>query len=191
MKTIILYCGLGVSETYLPHVKKALKEIAKQKNAKVKTIREDFDFNFSNCLLFVLPGGHALQQLASIPKLGWEKLKTFIDSRGKFLGICAGVLCVTKTFIFRGIPLTNPHSINKVQTSYGIDYKEQEIALGSGQKAYYDHSPTQIKDSSLRIIDTYNDKCIIASSPDCLFIGIHLEKINPEYFKKLVIEFLA
>lgn len=191
MKTIILYTGLGVSETYLPFVKKALKDIAKEKGAKVKLVREDFDFILDNCILFVLPGGHALQQLAGIPKHGWERLNAFIDSGGKFLGICAGVLCVTKTFIFRGTPLTNPHSINKVQTSYGIDYKQQQITLGSGQKAYYDHSPTQIKDSRLVVIDTYNDKCIIATSSNCLFIGIHLERINPEYFKKLVSDFLG
>jgi glutamine amidotransferase-like uncharacterized protein len=191
MKTIILYTGAGVSETYLPFVKKALKEVAKEKDAKVKLVREDFDFNLDNCILFVLPGGHALQLLASIPKQGWEKLNAFIDSGGKFLGICAGVLCVTKTFIFRGTTLTNPHSINKVQTSYGIDYKQQQITLGSGEKAYYDHSPTQIRDSRLVVIDTYNDKCIIATGSNCLFIGIHLEKINPEYFKKLVYDFLG
>lgn len=96
-----------------------------------------------------------------------------------------------QNFYFRGTPLTNPHSINKVQTSYGIDYKQQQITLGSGQKAYYDHSPTQIKDSRLVVIDTYNDKCIIATSSNCLFIGIHLERINPEYFKKLVSDFLG
>lgn len=189
MKTIILYTGLGVSETYLPFVKKALKYIAKERGAKLKLVQTEFDLE--NCILFVLPGGHALQQLAGIPKHGWEKLNTFIDSGGKFLGICAGVLCVTKIFIFRGTALTNPHSINKVQTSYGIDYKQQQITLGSGQKAYYDHSPTQIKDSRLEVIDTYNDKCIIATGLNCLFIGIHLEKINPEYFKKLVSDFLG
>jgi len=186
MKTIILYSGGGVSEVYLPFVKKALKEIAKEKDAKLKLVREDFDFIFDDCILFVLPGGHALQLLANIPKQGWEKLNTFIDSGGKFLGICAGVLAVTRTFIFRGTPLTNPHSISKVQTSYGIDYKQEQIVLGSGQKAYYDHSPTQIRDSRLTTLDTYNDKCIIATGSNCLFIGIHLEKINPKYFNQLV-----
>lgn len=189
MKAIILYTGVGVSETYLPFVKKSLKEIAKEKGAKLKLVQSEFDFD--DCILFVLPGGHALQLLASIPKHGWENLDAFISSGGKFLGICAGVLAVTKTFIFRGTPLTNPYSLNKVQTSFGVDYKQQQITLGSGQKAYYDHSPTQIKDSRLVVMDTYNDKCIIASGLNCLFIGIHLEKINPDYFKKLVFEFLG
>ena len=90
--TIFIYDDAGVSEESLMQIERTIKKVIPAEiyivriNAK-KVIEGKWQ---NKALLFILPGGADLPYVAALNGIGNQRIRTYVEQGGSFLGICAG-----------------------------------------------------------------------------------------------------
>jgi glutamine amidotransferase PdxT len=190
---IYLYSGTGSNKECVKNTINALLKIFRY--LPIIEINEfdlnDNNFNFINCILYIQPGGHAIEQLNAINYVGSNKIKNYIRNGGKYVGICAGVYITAKIVNLHGVEFNYDYNLNIINLVCGnIKNEDCIIKLDSNEIAYYNKSPLNIKDNFIKILDYYKGKPIIVKKDSVLLISVHLELINVKYFTKLILDFI-
>jgi glutamine amidotransferase PdxT len=190
---IYLYSGSGTDKECVKNTINALLKVFKY--LPIKEVNEhdlkNTNFEFINCILYIHPGGHAIEQLNAINYIGSNKIKKYIRNGGKYLGICAGVYITANIINLHGVEFNYDYNLNIVNLVYGnIINMEGNIKLDSNEIAYYNKSPLNINDNFITILDSYKGKPIIVKKNSVLLISVHLELINIKYFTKLILDFI-
>jgi len=87
-----IYKGPGVSEECFKHTHQSINK-ALSASYCIKSILPHQVISSSweeNAILFILPGGRDIPYAAALNGAGNQKIRTFIEKGGSFLGICAG-----------------------------------------------------------------------------------------------------
>ncbi len=99
---IIIYAGPGVAQEYLRHIVDVLSFLLSSLyQIKILGERQTLEDPWEKeAALFILPGGADIPYHKSLQGKGNQKIRTFIEQGGSFLGICAGSYYAGKKVVF-------------------------------------------------------------------------------------------
>lgn len=90
-KKIFIYCGPGALKDGIHHLIATIKKSAIPRQVQLIDSKDLLDTNWEkDASLFILPGGADLPYVRKLNGRGNEKIRSFVESGGSFLGICAG-----------------------------------------------------------------------------------------------------
>lgn len=214
MRKVLIYSGSGVSLDCLKYTYKFFKNFGFDTRYIFpwNVIEDDWE---SDADIFVVPGGEDEDYQHSLGKLGCQKIREFVKSGGRYIGICAGAYFgATRIEFAKGTemeiigerdlaffvgtatgPILKPYSYEDDSGACAT-----EIILKNAQRIYiyYNGGCTFIPDpvdSEFEVIGQYSEKDNMPAILKCKFgkgeallSGVHFEQMvskTPEIQEKL------